>query len=304
MTKLLIRLFIEKRRFKTPSAKIGAYGVLSGIVGIICNVLLFAVKFFLGLTSGAISIVVDGLNNLSDSASSISTLVGYKLAGKPADEKHPYGHGRIEYITSLVISIFILFMGYELIRTSFDRIFHPQSLQITWIVLLILILSIGVKFWLFLFNRKLYKITHSPALKATAFDSINDCLITLMIVISLVIQNMTGLSLDGYMGLIVAAFIIYTGIRSIKEGLSPLIGEAPNKELVETIRQIVLGHEEIQGMHHLLVHDYGLGHSDISLHVELPKNMDQGTAHGIIDHIEKEIMENCNCHVTIHIDPM
>lgn len=211
--------------------------------------------------------------------------------------------GRIEYVTTLVIAVFILFMGYELIRTSIDRIINPVGLEITWVSLVILSISVGVKLWMFFFNRKLNRITRSPALKATAFDSINDCLITTMIIISLIIQNITGINLDGYMGILVAAFIIYTGIKSIKEGLAPLIGQAPDKELVETIEAIVMRHKEVLGMHHLLVHDYGLGHSDISLHVELSKNLDLGKAHDIIDHIEKDIMAEWNCHVTIHIDP-
>lgn len=267
MTRLLVRLFI-KEGDKTGDPDVRqAYGVLSGGVGIACNLLLFLGKLLLGFVTGAISIVADAVNNLSDAGSSIITLLGFKMAGKPADPGHPYGHGRIEYLSALFISVAIILMGVELLKSSVERILNPAETSVSLVVFVILVASILVKLWMFLFNRKLGRRINFSAMEATALDSISDSLATLVVLIGMAINYFAGYDLDGYMGVIVAAFILITGIKSAKDSVQPLIGAPPDEGFVEKIHRIVMAHPEIRGMHELLIHDYGPAHADISLHV-------------------------------------
>lgn len=304
MTRLLVRLFIKKGD-KTGDPDVRqAYGVLSGGVGIACNLLLFLGKLLLGFVTGAISIVADAVNNLSDAGSSIITLLGFKMAGKPADPRHPYGHGRIEYLSALFISVAIILMGVELLKSSVERILNPAETSVSLVVFVILIASILVKLWMFLFNRKLGRRINSSAMEATALDSISDSLATLVVLIGMAINYFAGYDLDGYMGVIVAAFILITGIKSAKDSVQPLIGAPPDEGFVEKIHRIVMAHPEIRGMHELLIHDYGPAHADISLHVEMSSQLDMVTAHEIITSIEDELESQCHCDVTIHIDPV
>lgn len=304
MTRLLVRLFIKNSgKIEDPSVR-QAYGVLSGGVGIACNLLLFLGKITLGFMTGAISIVADAVNNLSDAGSSIITLLGFKMAGKPADHGHPYGHGRIEYLSALFISIAIILMGFELLRSSVERILNPAETEVSLVVFIILTASILLKLWMFLFNRKLGRKISSSAMEATALDSVSDCMATLVVLVGMAVNYFTGYDLDGYMGVIVAAFILITGIKTAKDSVQPLIGERPDEGFVEKIHRIVGQHPEIKGMHELLIHDYGPSHADVSLHVEMSSQLDMVTAHQIITGIEEEIKSQCHCDVTIHIDPV
>lgn len=304
MTQLIISLFIKNSDSIQDEKVRERYGVVSGMTGIICNLLLFAGKIIVGLLSGAISIVADAFNNLSDAGSSIITLIGFKMAGKPADKGHPYGHGRIEYLSSLFIAVFIIMMGIELFKTSVEHILHPDVVEISTGLYIVLILSIAVKCWMYFFNRKLGRKINSSALLATATDSISDTISTFAVLIGMVIYQFTNFNIDGWIGLLVAIFILYAGVRTAWDSANPLIGSAPDEGLVEGINHLVLSHPEIQGMHDLLIHNYGPTHSDISLHVEMSGQLDLIKAHAIVDHIERELEEKYSCDVTIHIDPL
>lgn len=304
MTHLILTLFIKDYTNTEDKTVRLRYGTVSGMTGIICNLFLFMIKIIIGVFSSAISITADAFNNLSDAGSSIITLIGFKMAGKPADKAHPYGHGRIEYLSSLFISVFILLMAVELFKTSFEHILHPEPVEISMALYLVLIFSILLKCWMFFFNRSLSRRIHSSALKATATDSISDTLATLVVLISMFVQQYFHLQIDGWAGFLVALFIFYAGIRSAWESSQPLIGSAPDQGLVEGIYTLVTSHAEIKDMHDLLIHNYGPTHSDISLHVEMSAALDLTKAHAIIDTIENELKQTYDCDVTIHIDPV
>ena len=297
MTKLLLRLFVK------DGAR-GAVGRLSGIVGVIANLLLAAAKLTVGILSGAVSITADAMNNLSDATSSIVTFLGFKLAERPADEDHPYGHARYEYLSALVVAGIVLIIGFELGKSSLEKIFHPAPLEFSAVMVPVLAGSILVKLWLFLFNRKLGNMVGSKALLATAADSRNDCVATLAVLISALIERFTGLTLDGYIGLAVSAFIFYSGISLARETVSPLLGENASPELRRLIVDYVSQHPKVLGYHDLYVHDYGPGRRFASLHVEMDRREDPLLCHEIIDDMERECFTSHGIQLVIHYDPI
>lgn len=304
MTKLLIRLFIKDREnVESPTVR-DAYGTLGSFTGIGCNLLLFIIKCSLGLISGSISIMADAFNNLSDIGSSVITLIGFKMAKKPADPDHPFGHGRIEYMSAFIVSMLILLVGIELFKSSFAKILEPTELTLTYITIIGLIASILIKFWMFLFNRKLAKKINSLSLKATAQDSLNDCVSTLAVLISLIICKVYGVNLDAYVGIAVALFILWSGISAARDTLSPLLGEPPAPELIKAIESEILKNKDFYGIHDLIVHNYGPGRCFASVHVEVPEDININLCHEQIDACEVEIKEKLGLELVIHMDPI
>ena len=299
LTQLLLRLFVKDYRNTEDPAVRTRYGKLAGIVGIVCNVLLSA-----GKLSGAVSITADGLNNLTDAASSLVTLLGFRLAERPADEEHPFGHARMEYLSGLFVSVLILLVGAELARSSFEKILHPEPVAFSALSFAVLGASILVKLWMALFNTKLGRKIDSATMKAAAADSLSDCISTSVVIICMFIQLFSGFELDSYAGIIVALFILYTGFNTFKESLTPLLGTKPKKELVEEIENTVMNYDGIVGVHDLMVHDYGVGRMVISLHAEISSKTDIMLAHELIDLIEDDLREKYRCSVTIHMDPV
>lgn len=280
-------------------------GTLSGIVGIVCNIILCLVKFFIGTITNAVSITADAVNNLSDAGSNIVTIVGAKLSNKPVDKEHPFGHGRIEYISALIVAFFILFMGIELGKSSVDKIIHPEDVQFNIWHIVILIAAICVKFAMALFNKSLFKISDNINLKAVAQDSLNDCLATLATIVALLISSLTKFKIaDGIIGIAVAIFVLISGIEIIKDIIGNLLGKAPEPELVESIEKIMLSEEYIVGVHDLIVHNYGPGRIIASAHAEVPSNIDVLKLHDVIDNVEKRINKQLNIMMCIHMDPI
>lgn len=289
---------------KNPQVR-SACGNFSGVVGIILNLILFSAKLLSGILTASISVTADAFNNLSDAGSSVVTFLGFKLANRPADEEHPYGHGRYEYVAGLGISCAIILVGAELLKSSIKKIFAPdETTAITLLSICILIGSICVKLWMFFFNRAMSKKISSATLKATAMDSLTDCIATSVVLIGLGISAVTGVNIDGWLGCAVAGFILYTGISTFKESLSPLLGNTPDPEFIDEIRETVLSTELITGIHDLLIHDYGPGRCIVSFHAEVPYDVDIMKAHDVIDRLERKIQEKYNCVVTIHMDPI
>ncbi len=304
MTKLLIKLFIRDcDNIKEPEVR-ASYGMLSGVVGIICNVILFAFKFFAGIITGAVSVSADAFNNLSDAGSSIITFIGFKMAGKPADIDHPYGHGRIEYIAGLIVSMAIVVMGYELFTQSIDRIVNPQNTVFSVLSVAILIGSILIKMWMALFNRYMGKKLDSAAMLATSADSLSDCISTAVVLISLFISTFTGVNVDGIAGIIVAVFVFMAGFEAAKDTLQPLLGQPPEKEFVDALESLITENECIIGVHDLIVHNYGPGRVFASVHAEVPYKMNMLEAHDIIDLAEQKVKEKLGCELSIHMDPV
>lgn len=282
-----------------------ACGNFSGVLGIILNLILFGAKLLSGILTASISVTADAFNNLSDAGSSVVTFLGFKLASRPADEEHPYGHGRYEYVAGLGISCAIVLVGAELLKSSVEKIFKPEeTTAITLLSVCILLGSICVKLFMFFFNRAMSKRISSSTLKATAMDSLTDCIATSVVLIGLGISAATGVNIDGWLGCAVACFILYTGISTFKESLSPLLGNTPDPRFIDEIRETVLSTELITGIHDLLVHDYGPGRCIISFHAEIPYDVDIMHAHDVIDRLERKIQEKYHCLVTIHMDPI
>lgn len=304
MTNMLVKLFIKNYEALDQPEVRKKYGILGGAVGIICNLILFAAKFFAGILTGAISITADAFNNLSDAGSSIISLIGFQMAGKPADSDHPFGHGRIEYISGLFVSIAILLMGFELLRTSIGKILHPEDMSINLVSLVILILSILIKFWMAHFNKTLGNRIQSASMKATAADSLSDCIATGSVLIGLILSHVTGHNLDGYIGILVAGFILFAGYSAAKETISPLLGQKPDPEFVKELARRITSREEIIGFHDMVIHDYGPGRVMVSVHGEVAYPMDIMKAHDVIDEIEAEIKREMGCDISIHMDPI
>lgn len=304
MTKLLLRIFVPGWKEPSAPAVRGAVGRLSGITGIVCNLLLCALKLFAGILSGSVAILADAVNNLSDAASAIVTLVGFKLAQAPADKDHPYGHARYEYIAGLTVAALILVIGFETAKTSVEKIFVPGTVALTVPVGIVLIASIAVKLWLSLFNRKLGKLIDSKALIATAADSRNDVISTAAVLVAAVVQHLTQWQIDGIMGLAVALFILYSGVMLARETVSPLLGEAASPELRQLIVEVVTKEPRVLGYHDLMVHDYGPGQRFASLHVEMDQKEDPLLCHELIDDMERECLQKHNVHLVIHYDPV
>ncbi len=304
MIRLLSRRLIPDRENVSSPAVRRAYGTLCGAVGIVLNILLFAGKFFAGQLSGSIAVTADAFNNLSDAGSSAVTLLGFRLAGRKPDTDHPFGHGRIEYISGLVVAGLILLMGVELAKSSFDKILYPQEVTFSLPAITIMAASVCVKLYMFLYNRSIGHMIRSAAMEATAMDSFSDAVATTAVLLAMLIGRWTGLAVDGYVGMIVAMFILLSAYKAAKETLSPLLGQAPDPELVQEIRDTALSGDIVQGIHDLVVHDYGPGRMMISLHAEVPAHGDIMAMHDEIDNIEKELMEKLHCHAVIHMDPI
>jgi len=304
MTKLLIRLFIKNYRDTSDIGVRESYGKFAGITGIITNLMLFSIKIAAGLVFNSISITADAINNLSDSGSSVVTLIGFKISGKPADAKHPYGHARMEYISGLIVSFVILFLGIELIQSSVEKILHPNEVLFSWISVAVLAAAIIIKLWQCLFYRKIGKTIGSPAILATSIDSRNDILATSSVLMATLASRFTGFNLDGYMGIAVALFIIMSGIRLVKDTVSPLLGNAPSKEMVDSIYRKILGYEGIVGLHDLTVHNYGVAQYFASVHCEVSARQDIMMSHDIIDNIERDFLKDLGIHLVIHLDPI
>lgn len=304
MIELLARLFIRGRDTLAPSALRQAYGQLCGVVGIGLNLLLFAVKFFAGTLSGSIAITADAFNNLSDAGSSLVTLLGFRLAGRKPDPEHPFGHGRMEYISGLVVAGLILLMGVELFKSSLKKILQPEAIVSSPLVLLILALSVAVKLYMFYYNRAIGKRIKSSAMTATATDSLSDAVSTTAVLVATLVAQFTGLNIDGWVGMLVALFILFSAYKAAKETLSPLLGQTPEPEFVEHIQQIVLSYPEVQNVHDLVLHDYGPGRVMISLHAEVPADGDLLQLHDVIDNIEHRLKKELGCMAVIHMDPI
>ena len=304
MLSFLSSIFVHKDASESERRK--EYVTLCGVLGIVLNVLLSLIKGIAGVLTGSIAIVADAVNNLSDAGSSFVTLIGFKMAAKEADTDHPFGHGRFEYISGFVVSIAIILMGFEIGKSAFVKIFHPQEIDAALVSVLVLIISIIVKFYMYFYNSRVGKLIDSPAMKATAMDSISDMLSTMVVLASVLLFRFTGLNLDAYCGLAVAGFILYCGYMAARDTLSPLLGNPPTREFVEKIENIVMSHESegIIGIHDMVVHDYGPGRVMLSLHAEVPGDQNIYKLHEVIDSVEKEIKKVMNCEAVIHMDPI
>ncbi len=302
---LLSKIFIKNPKDYQNEKTRESYGVLSGFLGIFLNLVLFGFKLVAGLLTGAVSITADAFNNLTDAGSSIITLIGIKKASKKADEDHPFGHGRIEYIAGMLVAVLILFVAYELISSSIEKIISPNSVELSTIAIIILSVSVAIKLYMFLYNFLLSKKINSLVLKATAMDSISDTISTAVVLIAFLVSPLLPFAIDGYIGALVALFIFYTGFKSLKETANALLGEKPDKELVENIQNYVLNYDEkVLGIHDLIIHNYGVGKTIISLHCEVSNKEDVNVLHEMIDGIEIGLNHNFKCMATIHMDPI
>lgn len=301
---LLSKIFIKNRDDLENPAVRRAYGILSGTLGIVLNILLFAGKLTAGLISGSVAIVADALNNLSDAGSSVITLIGFRMAGQKPDKGHPFGHGRIEYISGMIVSMLIILMGFELGKSSVGKIISPGETEFSVVAAVILAVSVLVKLYMCCYNGKVGKKISSPAMKATATDSLGDCISTMVVLICMFITKFTSFDLDGICGAAVALFIFISGLRAAKETINPLLGVPPTDEFVDEIGETVMSHKGVLGFHDLIVHDYGPGRRMISLHAEVPADEDLLKTHDMIDNIEKELSAKLGCDAVIHMDPI
>lgn len=304
MISLLAKLLIKDYKNVTDAKVREAYGVLCGGMGIALNILLFLGKFLAGTISGSIAITADAFNNLSDAGSSFITLIGFKLGSQKPDPEHPFGHGRMEYLSGLAVAVLIIVMALELFKSSFDKILHPEVLECSAVIVLILLASIAVKIYMAIYNHNVGKKIHSAAMGATAKDSMSDTIATTVVLISTIVGAIWGIPIDGYCGVLLSILIFMAGIGAIKDTVGPLLGTAPDKEFVEKIEEIVMAHDIVKGMHDLVVHDYGPGRVMISLHAEVPHTEDILVIHDEIDNIEEELGDKLNCEAVIHMDPI
>ncbi len=304
MIKLLSRLLIANHlAYEDPQVR-RKYGVLTGTVGICFNVLLFGLKYFAGVWSGSVAMIADAFNNLSDAGSSVITMIGFWFSGREPDEEHPFGHGRYEYIAGFLVSQAILLMGLELAKGSLDKILHPQPVETSGMISFILVFSILVKCYMAVYNHAIGKRICSAAMRATAKDSLSDMAATSVVLLSMIILRQTSYNIDGYCGLLVAVFILYTGVQTIRETMGTLLGTKPDAAFVARVQDIVLRHHLVMGMHDLVVHDYGAGRRMISLHLEVPGEIDVYALHNIIEHIESDLDQELGCKSVIHMDPI
>lgn len=304
MTKILLKLFVKNWQDPEDPTVHSAIGTLAGTTGILCNCLLFLGKLLTGLLVGSVSIVADALNNLSDAASSVVTLLGFRLARRPADAHHPYGHARYEYLSGLAVAALILLIGGSLARSSVEKILRPEPVEASAAVFVVLACSIGVKLWMSGFFGDLGKRIHSTTLQATSVDSRNDVVATSGVLLGCLAERLFGVHVDGYVGLAVALFILWSGFQIGRETVSPLLGQQADEKLVEKLSALVLEHDKVLGIHDLLVHDYGPGQCFASVHAELSAGEDPFACHDIIDGIEREALERLNVHLVIHYDPV
>lgn len=304
MVSILVRLFIkEKDNVSAPHVR-QAYGILCGGVGIALNILLFAGKFLAGMISNSIAVTADAFNNLSDAGSSLITLVGFKMAGQKPDPDHPFGHGRIEYLSGLFVSIAILIMAFELVRSSIDKIIHPQPVDFSILTVIILCISIAVKIYMAYYNKSIGRKIGSAAMNATAADSLSDTLATAVVLIATLAGSFTGFNIDGYCGVLVGIFIFYAGYCAAKDTISPLLGQPPSAEFVQNVENMVMSYEHVLGIHDMIVHDYGPGRVMLSLHAEVPADGDLLVLHDMIDNIEHRLHDELRCEAVIHMDPI
>ncbi len=303
MTKLLIKLFVRNPEGKDDTTRF-AYGKLAAGTGIGCNIILFAAKVLLGVVTASVAIIADAFNNLSDAGSSIVTLFGFKLSESPPDEEHPFGHGRMEYLSALGVAALIMIAGYELAASSVEKILHPTLPQFSIVTIIILAVAMAVKVWMALFFRKIGTTIDSEALLAAFTDSRNDVLCTALVLVSSAISWMFHITIDGYVGVLVAAFVLWSGFSVMRETVSPLLGQAPPRELVEGITATVLACEDVCGIHDLIVHNYGPGRVIVSLHAEVPHDADVMKSHDTIDLIERQLNEKYGVMACIHMDPV
>lgn len=304
MLGLFTRIFIQNAEDVTNPDVRQAYGTLCGFLGIGLNILLFTGKFIAGMISHSIAITADAFNNLSDAGSSFVTLIGFRLSGSKPDPEHPFGHGRIEYLSGLFVSMMIILMAVELLKSSVSKIFHPEQVESSWLVIGILIVSILVKLYMSSYNRMIGKKISSAAMQATATDSLSDSIATTVVLASTLIAKFTGLYVDGYCGVLVGVFIFIAGINAARDTVNPLLGQAPDPEFIKEIRDIVTEYGEIKGIHDMVVHDYGPGRVMVSFHAEVPASGNICVLHDAIDQVENELQEKLGCHAVIHMDPI
>ncbi|MCH5272260.1 MAG: cation transporter [Lachnospiraceae bacterium] len=304
MTKFLIKRFVKNYEdVQNPEVR-AAYGKLSGLVGIFCNVVLFGVKFLLGTLAASVAVTADAVNNLSDASSGVVNLLGFKMASRPADKEHPYGHARYEYLAGLTVTVMILVIGVELLRGSISKILHPKPVEFGFVLAVALAAAIVVKIWMAFFYRNIGKRISSQTLLATAADSRNDVLSTGAVLLAAIVSYVTKVELDGYIGVLVAVFILRSGLGLIRETLDPLLGKAPDAGTVEEIRQKIMGYPGVLGTHDLMIHDYGPGRQFASVHVEVAAEEDVIKSHDVIDNIERDLYAEMNLHLVVHMDPI
>ena len=304
MTEFLVKQFVKNYQNTEYTQVRTSYGILSSCVGIVCNVLLFAAKLAIGMLMNSLAIMADAFNNLSDAASSIISFVGVKMAGKPADKEHPFGHGRIEYIAALIVAFLVIEVGITCLQSSFEKLFHPEAIAFDWISFGILLLSVGVKLWMSLFNRKLGKRIDSKVMLATAADSAGDVIVTSATLASILICYFTSVNIDAFTGLAVSVLVIWSGISIARDTLEPLIGQRPDPELYRQIQEMVESYDGIVGTHDLIIHNYGPNRSMASIHAEVPRETDIEVSHEIIDRVEREVARKLNIFLVIHMDPV
>ncbi len=304
MTDLLIRIFIkDSKSISSPQVR-AKYGMLSGFAGITVNIILCIIKFAIGAITGSIAITGDAFNNLSDAASSVVSLFGFKLASKPADKEHPYGHGRLEYLCGMAVGALILFMGFELVKSSISKIITPEKTAFSWVAVIVLAVSILGKIWLAVFNKKIGKTINSETIAAVATDSINDIIATTASIVALVLSNYFTLPFDGIFGVIVSGFVLWAGFGVFKSTVSPLLGQPPTEETVRAIEDKILSYDGILGVHDLIIHDYGPGRCFVSAHAEVSSQTDIMESHDLIDVIEQDITAETGYSITLHMDPL
>jgi len=304
MTQWLMKTFIKNSQNTKDSAVRSAYGRMASLMGVGCNALLALSKFLIAILSGSVSIMADAVNNLSDAASSIISLLGFKMAAKPADTGHPYGHARYEYLAGLTVAVLIMIIGVELLKSSLDKVLHPAPVLFSWLTVGVLSASILVKLWMAGFYRSVGRIISSQTLFAASADSRNDVITTLAVLLAALASHFFKLELDGYIGLAVAGYILYSGFGLIKDTLDPLLGKAPDPELVREIRERIMGYPGVLGTHDLMIHDYGPGRRFASVHVEMPAEADILHSHDVIDNIERDFLSERQLHMIVHLDPI
>ena len=304
ISEFLVRKFVKNYETIEDEKTRNAYIYLGSIVGIICNLILSIIKITVGVISSSVSIMADGFNNLSDMASSLITMVGIKLANMPADKEHPFGHGRMEYLSALVVAFMVMLVGAQFIKSSVDRILNPTKVSFEMIPFILLLISLILKLWLSRFNKYVGEKINSSALKAASVDALGDVFTSSCVIISFLASKFTTIPIDGYVGVLVSLAILYAGYSLVKDTISPLLGEAPDEELVKSIKQGVLSYDNIIGVHDLIIHNYGVGKCMASIHAEIPSNIDLVTIHEIIDTAEREISQKLNIYLVIHMDPM
>ena len=304
MTNLLIKLFVKDNKNPKDENVRPKYAMLSSITGIVVNLFLSVFKLVIGIVTNSMSIISDALNNVTDTGSSIVTMIGFKLSQKEVDNEHPWGHGRMEYITAFIVDILIILVGVELLQNSVDKIIHPVMPTVNDVVIFLLVVAILVKLWLFVFYSKIAKKIDSSAIKATAYDSVSDCVSTFVVLFSSVISLIFGITIDGYVSILVAIFILITGVKALKETIDILLGSKPDKEFIDQINEFVKKYPMIAGIHDIMVHDYGPGRKIVSFHAEVPADANICEAHDIIDELEQHMLKKFKCITTIHMDPI